>query len=191
MEQDLDDFDAGMKLNYLGSLYTVKLAAERMVARGVKGHLVLISSTVGLMGMIGYSQYSPTKFAVRGLGECLRQELLSYGIQTHVYFVATIDSPGYEAENRLKPGITKEIEGADNSDKSPGSRAKVLLAGIRKGQFMITSDLTTDLFRVSAIGVSPRNNVVLDFLLMIVSWVVLPVWRMYADYLVVRRQKSD
>lgn len=189
LEQSLEDFEDGMRLNYLGTLYTVKIAAERMVECGVKGHLVMISSTVGLMGLVGYSQYSPTKFAIRGLAECLRQELLPHAIQTHVYFVATIESPGYEEENKRKPAITKEIEGADNSDKSPESRAKILLTGIRKGQFMITSDMTTDLFRVSAIGIAPRNNVILDFFLMLVSWIALPIWRMYADY-IVRRQKA-
>ena len=89
----------------------------------------MVSSTLGLMGMIGYSQYSPTKFALRGLAECLRQELIPYGIKTSIYFVSTIKSPGYEKENLTKPAITKIIEDGDASDPSPVARAKTLIQG--------------------------------------------------------------
>lgn len=105
---------------------------ESMVRTGVKnGRVVMVSSTLGLMGMIGYSQYSPTKFALRGLAECLRQELLPYGIKTSIYFVSTIKSPGYEKENLTKPNITKMIEDGDPSDPSPIARANTLLKGIQ------------------------------------------------------------
>ena len=89
----------------------------------------MVSSTLGLMGMIGYTQYAPTKFALRGLAECLRQELIPYGIKTSIYFVSTIKSPGYEKENLTKPNITKLIEDGDSSDSSPEARARTLLKG--------------------------------------------------------------
>lgn len=108
----------------------MQAVVESMVKNDVKnGRIVMISSTLGLMGMIGYSQYSPTKFALRGLAECLRQELIPYGIKTSIYFVSTIKSPGYEKENLTKPVITKMIEDGDISDPSPESRAKTLLHG--------------------------------------------------------------
>lgn len=136
-----------------------------------KGKIVMISSTLGLMGMIGYSQYSPTKFALRGLAECLRQELMPYGIETSIYFVSTIKSPGYEKENLTKPEITKMLEDGDLSDPSPEARARTLLKGneikfikkienlgVENGQFFIASDIITDIFRVMSSGVSPWNN---------------------------------
>lgn len=93
----------------------------------------MVSSTLGLMGMIGYSQYAPTKFALRGLAECLRQELLPYGIGVSIYFVSTIKTPGYERENLTKPAITKLIEDGDCSDQSPEARASTLLKGTTRG----------------------------------------------------------
>ena len=156
-----------------------------MIKNNVKsGRIVMISSTLGLMGMIGYSQYSPTKFALRGLAECLRQELIPYGIETSIYFVSTIQSPGYEKENLSKPEITKMIEDGDPSDPSPEARAQTLLkgkinikekhcfniSGVEKGQFFITSDIITDIFRVMGSGISPWNNP-LDPLLHIVGQV--------------------
>lgn len=102
-----------------------------MVKKSVKnGKVVMISSTLGLMGMVGYSQYSPTKFALRGLAECLRQEFIPYRIDVSIYFVSTIQSPGYEKENLTKPKITKMIEDGDPSDPSPEARAKALIKGI-------------------------------------------------------------
>lgn len=38
-----------------------------MVADGVKGKLVFVSSILGLMNFIGYSEYSPAKHAIRGI----------------------------------------------------------------------------------------------------------------------------
>lgn len=121
-----------MKLNYFGALNSVKAASLTMIQSGQRdGRVVMVSSTLGLMGMIGYSQYSPTKFALRSLAECLRQELLPYGIKVSIYFVSTIASPGYERENLTKPAVTKMIEDGDPSDPSPKARARTLLKGIK------------------------------------------------------------
>lgn len=109
-----------------------------MIRKNVKnGRIVMVSSTLGLMGMIGYTQYSPTKFALRGLAECLRQELIPYGIKTSIYFVSTIKSSGYEKENLTKPNITKMIEDGDPSDPSPEARARTLIKG-KKIIYIIT-----------------------------------------------------
>lgn len=190
LEQPIEEFEEGMRLNYLGAVYAARIGASRMVASGTKGRIIFVSSTVGLMGMVGYGQYSPTKFALRGLAECLRQEFLLYGLQVHIYFVSTIESPGYEQENRSKPGITKEIEGADSSDKSPETRARSLVDGLQKNQFMITSDWATDLFRVAALGVNWCNCLPKDLLLLVIGWIAIPIWRAYSDYLV-RRSISN
>lgn len=38
-----------------------------MARSGVKdGKIVLVSSLLGLMGLVGYSQYAPMKYAIRG-----------------------------------------------------------------------------------------------------------------------------
>lgn len=160
-----------MTLNYFGTLNSIKATTTSMIRNAVKdSRVVMVSSTLGLMGMIGYSQYSPTKFALRGLAECLRQELLPYGIKVSIYFVSTIASPGYEKENLTKPAITKAIEDGDPSDPSPSARAKTLIrgkatneaciysVGLERNQFFITSDIITDVFRVMASGLSPWNH---------------------------------
>ncbi|EPZ31113.1 hypothetical protein O9G_001024 [Rozella allomycis CSF55] len=85
------------------------------------------------MNLIGYSQYSPTKHAIRSLAETLHQELQPYQIDVHIYYVSTILTPGYleerTTEEKTKPAITKIIEGTEISDASPDARAKTLIDG--------------------------------------------------------------
>lgn len=161
-----------------------------MIASGRPGKVVLISSMLGLTGMVGYSQYSPTKFALRGLAECLRQELLPYDISVHIYYVATIDTPGNRAENETKPEITKILEKGDISDPSSASRARTLVSGIERGTFAIASDFFTDLFRASSKGAAPSNKYIVDIILGALGLVVLPIWRTYADRLVYKHNKE-
>lgn len=100
-----------------------------MAKAGNKGKIVLVSSTLGLMGLVGYSQYSPMKFAIRGLAETLRSEMLLYGITVHCYFPGTILSPGYEQENRTKPELTKKLEGGPEEGLTPKQCAEGLIKG--------------------------------------------------------------
>ena len=73
------DFTDQMNLNYFGTLNPIRSVVPSMIGRG-HGHLVLVSSAAGIVGVYGYSAYSPAKFAVRGLAEVLRAELKPHGI---------------------------------------------------------------------------------------------------------------
>jgi short chain dehydrogenase len=127
----------------------------------VKGKIVLVSSLVGFCGLIGYSQYAPMKHAIRGLAETLRSELILHDISVHCYFPATILTPGFETEQKTKPEPLMKIEEADAPLK-PEVCAKKLVQGVSNGNFFITSDLQTDLFRAACSGVQPGNGWLLD-----------------------------
>ena len=72
-------FEEQMALDYFGTLHAIRSVVPSMIERH-RGHLLLVSSTAGIIGVYGYSAYSPAKFAVRGLAETLRAELKPYGI---------------------------------------------------------------------------------------------------------------
>ena len=184
LEQSPECFARGINLNYLGSVHACKAFSKNMMQGKGGGKMVLISSTVGAMGLIGYSQYAPTKFAVRGLAECLRGELRPMGIDVHVYFVGTIDTPGYALENQKKPLITKQLEGAEASDPSPRARAHTLLEGLRQGEFAIYSDLLTRAIReTNGLG-KPSHNIFLSILFGLLSPIAGLAWTIYSDYLI-------
>ncbi|OMJ20186.1 3-ketodihydrosphingosine reductase TSC10 [Smittium culicis] len=122
-----------------------------MIENGIRGNIILVGSTLSMLSFIGFSQYSPTKFAVKGLAESLRSELLVYGINVSLYLPGTILSPGLEQENRTKPQITKTLEGSEEG-LTPEQCADALVSGLKRGESIITSDLISNIFRVSTRG---------------------------------------
>ena len=63
-----------MDVNYIGSVNVTKAAIGGMKARK-KGRIVFVSSQAGQLGVFGYTAYSATKFALRGLAESLQMEV--------------------------------------------------------------------------------------------------------------------
>jgi 3-dehydrosphinganine reductase len=173
LEQPIEEMRKGMDLNYFGTLNVIKATSDGIVKRN--GGIVMCASVLGLFGLVGYSQYAPTKFALRGLAEVLRQELPS--VSVHIFFPGTILSPGFEDEQKRKPEITKHIEGEDG--QSCEAIADAMLSGVKRGQFMITSDIIGELARCTGI-IAPGNGLS-DGLLSMLGWLIFPLWRMYAD----------
>lgn len=180
LEMQPEDLSYGMANGYWVQAWTAFAAAKQMVRENKKGKIVLVSSTLGYMSLIGYSSYSPAKHALRGLADSLHSELMLYGIDTHIFFPPTMYTPGFEEENKTKPAITRTIESADEGLTSDQAAAG-LLAGVEKGHAHITADLITSLFRASTRGCAPRSNAALDFLLDLVALVGVPIWRRSVD----------
>jgi 3-oxoacyl-[acyl-carrier protein] reductase len=83
-----EDIDAVIDLNIKGTLHITRLVSRRMLARQ-RGHIVNISSIVGLSGYRGLAVYSATKAALDGMTRALGRELGSRGI------VVNSVAPGY------------------------------------------------------------------------------------------------
>ncbi len=78
--EDLEyaDLDWIVSVNLWGVVHGTKEFLPHLIASG-DGHVVTLSSLYGLLSMPGQSAYNATKFAVRGLSEALREELLIAG----------------------------------------------------------------------------------------------------------------
>ena len=87
-----DDIDTVIDLNLKGTLHITRLVSRRMLARGT-GHIVNISSIVGLSGYRGLAVYSATKAALDGLTRALARELGSRGITVNCVSPGLIDTP--------------------------------------------------------------------------------------------------
>lgn len=70
-----------MTLNYFGCLNLAKAVVPSMREKQ-RGRLVFVGSALSLTGIVGYGAYCPTKYAVRGLADVLRHELLRFGERT-------------------------------------------------------------------------------------------------------------
>lgn len=73
-QQPLSDFEKQMDVNFLGVVRSIKCVLPGMLERR-KGTIVLTSSMAAVVGFAGYTSYAPTKWAVRGLGDCLYNEV--------------------------------------------------------------------------------------------------------------------
>lgn len=63
-----------MEVNYLGSVYATRAVITTMKERRM-GRIMFVSSQAGQIGLFGYTAYSPSKFALRGLAESLQMEV--------------------------------------------------------------------------------------------------------------------
>jgi len=138
--QQLDDavFRSTMEIDYFGTLYALRAVVPAMVERG-QGSVVGISSTAGLIGVFGYTAYSPPKFAVRGLLEVLRVELRPHGIHVGCVCPPDTDTPQLAYENQYKPAETFAISGAIKPF-TPERVASSIVLGMERGRFLITPD---------------------------------------------------
>jgi 3-dehydrosphinganine reductase len=136
-----DVFREMMEVDYFGTLYAVREVVPGMVERG-RGSVVAVSSAAGLLGIYGYSAYGPAKFAVRGLMESLRAELVPHGIHVGVVYPPDVDTPQLAEENLWKPAETRAISGAIKP-LPPETVAKAILAGIERRRFAICPDQAT------------------------------------------------
>ncbi|BGP18237.1 hypothetical protein JCM10213_007866 [Rhodosporidiobolus nylandii] len=166
-----------MEWNYRTCLNTIHEAVRMMKEHGKEGgRVVLTASVLAMMSFTGYSSYSPSKYAIRGLAEALRSELQLYGISVHLFLPATIFSPGFEKEQALKPEVTKRIEGPDEGVK-PDECAMQMIKGIERNDFYITYEPVGHMLRNSR-GITPRNSSFLaDSFWGFIGTIAFPVWR--------------
>jgi 3-dehydrosphinganine reductase len=90
----------------------------------------------GLLGVFGYSSYTPTKYAIRGLAEVLKLELDKYNIKISVAYPSDTQTSQLEREMRERPKETNLIN-AMSKTLTPESVAKSILYGIKKERFSI------------------------------------------------------
>ena len=98
---EVETFEKMMSVNYFGSVYVTKALLDAMKQRQ-QGRIVFVSSVAGLVGLFGFSAYSPAKFAVIGFAQCLDMELRAYGINVSVVLPPDTDTPGFEQEEKSK-----------------------------------------------------------------------------------------
>lgn len=120
VDMDLADLEAVYRTNVFGAFLMAREAAKVFV-RQQSGHLINISSTAGLKGGAGGTAYASSKFALRGMTECWRDELRRHDVRVMLVNPSEVQTEfatkaGYEQEespNKLRPReIADAIVGA-------------------------------------------------------------------------------
>lgn len=133
---DFEIFERTMAVNYFGVLYAIRAVAPAMKAER-RGRVVLVSSGAGIVGLFGYSAYAPSKFALRGLAETLRNEFAGDGVGVSIVYPPDTDTPQLAAEMPHKPAETRAITAGARTWSAEGVAA-CIVRGIEKGRFAIT-----------------------------------------------------
>jgi NAD(P)-dependent dehydrogenase (short-subunit alcohol dehydrogenase family) len=107
-EVTYDDFAWVMDVDFWGVVHGTKEFLPHLIESG-DGHLVNVSSLFGLLGMPGQTAYNSAKFAVRGLTEALRQEMLIAG---HPVQVSCVHPGG------IKTAIARNARATAGEDKA-------------------------------------------------------------------------
>jgi 3-oxoacyl-[acyl-carrier protein] reductase len=80
VETSLEDLEAVYRTNVYGAFLMAREAAKHFIRQG-SGNLVNIASTSGLKGGAHGTAYSSSKFALRGMTECWRDELRRHDVR--------------------------------------------------------------------------------------------------------------
>lgn len=142
-ELPVEEFRSHLDTNLLGITYPARAVAPGMIERG-RGHIAMVSSMGGFIGVYGYSAYSPSKFGVMGLAEVLRCELKPHGIGVTVLCPPNVDSPGYARELEIEPAETAAINGNVRA-VPPKAMAEVFVSAVEKGTFLVVPGLVNGL----------------------------------------------
>lgn len=143
-----EDWDWVFDVNVGGVINGLMIFAPRMIKRGAGGHIVTIGSMAGFLAGPEAGVYSASKFAVRGMMECLRLSLAKYGIVVSHVAPGLVNSNIHEADLGRPPSLAPtgmfSGEGARAMVKhvlqqglSPDAVGEAVVEGIGRNAFHI------------------------------------------------------
>jgi len=116
LDADPGDFLAVHRTNVFGAFLMGQAAARQFVEQG-SGNIVNISSTAGTKGFAGGTAYASSKFALKGMTECWRDELRRHDVRVLLVNPSEVQTgfaaaAGHEQKESPKKLRAKEIADA-------------------------------------------------------------------------------
>ena len=97
LELSVDEFRRQMDVNVVGPVIATQafgpLLGSDPSLKGPKGRIVMISSVAGKSGNPLMSAYAASKFAIEGLSESLRREMMLFGIDVIIIAPGAVKTP--------------------------------------------------------------------------------------------------
>ncbi|MCP3914135.1 MAG: SDR family oxidoreductase [bacterium] len=103
LETKTSDFEDVLRTNVIGAFLVGRAAARHMVEQR-SGTIVNIASTAALKGFPGGTAYATSKFALRGMTECWREELRRSDVR-----VILVNPSEVQTEFAARAGYEKEL----------------------------------------------------------------------------------
>ena len=149
----VDEIEWQLGINLWGVIYGTKAFLPMLLAQS-DGCIVNISSVFGLVGYPAQGAYNISKFGVRGLTECLWNELEGTGVRAICVHPGGIRTNIEKAGRRCAAAGEEEARFSALADKllqtSPDECAADIIAGIERGnKRIITGNRSSTLFWLS------------------------------------------
>ena len=189
-DMPIETYIKDMNLNYFGNLKLLKeiINQYKIKKDSIKDEnidIVCVGSCLGIIGSIGYTTYCPTKYALKGLLDSLRFELLGTKINLHYYGPSNMLTPGLIEENKTKPKIVSDMEN-NVKNISADEGAHILISNLDK--YMITSVPDLELLKISTNFMSKHS--ILDFLLLPIASLGIIFARKSIEKNIIKNRKS-
>lgn len=98
-----EDYDAVMGLNLRAAIFAAQAVTRRMVAEGVRGSVINMSSQMGHVGAANRTLYCASKWALEGFTKALAVEVGPHGIRVNTICPTFIETP------MMKPFFEDEV----------------------------------------------------------------------------------
>lgn len=158
-ESTLQDWKWVLEVNLWGTIFCLNTFVPIMLAQGVEGHIVDVSSIAGMMTFPGWSPYKVTKAGQIVLSETLRAEMDARGakigvsvlcpgfVQTNISNAARnrpVDLPETSVDETIEQGIREGVQ----AGLPPEEILEPLFEGIRANQlYIFTHPWSEDVLR--------------------------------------------
>lgn len=124
---DINDFQASINTNIYGVLHMIQVSLP-VFRQQRYGHLIVVSSVVGVQGLPYSGGYCATKGAIERLCDALRIELLGSGIALTVVRPGTVTTEFMQHRR----GANREVRAAGHTGIPASQAARRIVAGIRR-----------------------------------------------------------
>ncbi len=165
-------WDIVLDVHLRGTYLTVRAAYNQMMSQESGGSIVVTSSTSGLLGNFGQTNYGAAKAGIAGFARCLFQEGMKYGIRVNVLAPAAwsrltedIFPQGQNMEELLSPDKVSPLVVWLGSDDAKDVTGRTFLATGNtvqllswQSQVICQKDNTEEPFSVADIGEAVREN---------------------------------
>ena len=165
-------WDIVLDVHLRGTYLTVRAAYNQMMNQESGGSIVVTSSTSGLLGNFGQTNYGAAKAGIAGFARCLFQEGMKYGIRVNVLAPAAwsrltedIFPQGQNMEELLSPDKVSPLVVWLGSDDAKDVTGRTFLASGNtvqllswQSQVICQKDNTEGPFSVADIGEAVREN---------------------------------
>jgi 3-oxoacyl-[acyl-carrier protein] reductase len=121
------DYQHLLQVNLMGAFYGIRAVLPHMKARR-SGHIINVSSVVGVRAMPQSGAYSSTKFAMNGMSESLRIEVAPHGVDVSIVMPISTATEFFEVASRI-PGRPAKPTGPIQSSEHV---ARCIVRCIRK-----------------------------------------------------------